>query len=71
MPERARAVIYLIVIFCLSSAPDHCQAARVEIDGSQLECVTGAEGVIAQLACLDEWQGYRVTGWRCERGLPI
>ena len=63
-------MIYLIVTLCMLST-DRCETARIQFDGNQLACVMNAESVIAQLSNLDEWQGYQVMGWRCERGMPI
>ena len=63
-------MIELVLVYCLSSAPDRCLERREPLDhvGSAIECTMRAQNV-AQLY-VQSHPAYQLRGWRCERDKP-
>ncbi len=63
-------MIELILVYCLSNAPDRCLERREALDhvGSAIECTMRAQNV-AQ-AYIQSHPAYRLKGWRCEVDTP-
>ena len=60
----------LVLIYCMSSAPDRCTERREVLDrvSSSIECTMRAQN-IAQ-AYLATHPTYQLRGWRCEKDKP-
>lgn len=63
-------MIELVLVYCLSSAPDRCLERREILDhvGSAIECTIRAQNVAQEYVVAHP--AYQLKGWRCEVDKP-
>jgi hypothetical protein len=63
-------MIELVLVYCLSTAPDRCMERREvrEPVGSPIECTIKAQAIAQEYVA--EHPRFRLSGWRCEVDKP-
>ena len=57
-------MIELVIVYCLSAAPDRCVERRTEMENSgPMACTMTAQTLAQQY--LATHPAYRMSGWRC------
>ncbi len=66
-------MVALVLVFCLINGGGACKEVRPDLQGyvSVIGCMQQAQfAAAAQLNMRPDLQGYRLTKWRCELGVP-
>jgi len=66
--QGIRAVIQLILVFCLSGGPQTCKEVQPVMTGIETaeDCLRSGQSIaITELNSRLDLQGYELTGWRC------